>query len=84
MERNLRKQKVGVVASNKMDKTITVKVERSLLHNKSGKRMNKSKKYFAHDDKNECNIGDLVRIMETRPLSKNKCWRMIEIIKKGE
>ncbi len=84
MERNLRKQKVGVVSSNKMDKTITVKVERSLLHSKYGKRMTRSKKYFAHDDKNECNIGDLVRIMETRPLSKNKCWRMIEIIKKGE
>ena len=84
MERNLRKQKVGVVHSNKMDKTITVKVDRSLLHSKYGKRMNKSKKYFAHDDKNECNIGDLVRIMETRPLSKNKCWRLIEIIKKGE
>jgi small subunit ribosomal protein S17 len=84
MERNLRKQKVGVVASNKMDKTITVKVERSLLHSKYGKRMTRSKKYFAHDDKNECNIGDLVRIMEIRPMSKNKCWRLIEIIKKGE
>ncbi|MBK7359121.1 MAG: 30S ribosomal protein S17 [Saprospiraceae bacterium] len=84
MERNLRKQKVGVVSSNKMAKTITVKVERSLLHDKYGKRMNKSKKYFAHDENNECTIGDLVRIMETRPLSKNKCWRLIEIIKKGE
>ena len=84
MERNLRKQKVGVVSSNKMDKTITVKVERSLLHSKYGKRINKSKKYFAHDDKNECNIGDLVRIMEIRPMSKNKCWRMVEILKKGE
>lgn len=84
MERNLRKQKVGVVSSNKMDKTITVKVERSLLHDKYGKRMNRSKKYFAHDEKNECTIGDLVKIMETRPMSKNKCWRLIEIIKKGE
>ncbi|HRG68724.1 MAG: 30S ribosomal protein S17 [Saprospiraceae bacterium] len=84
MERNLRKQKVGVVSSNKMAKTITVKVERSLLHDKYGKRMNKSKKYFAHDENNECNTGDLVRIMETRPLSKNKCWRLVEIIKKGE
>ncbi|MBK6860588.1 MAG: 30S ribosomal protein S17 [Saprospiraceae bacterium] len=84
MERNLRKQKVGVVSSNKMAKTITVKVERSLLHDKYGKRMNKSKKYFAHDENNECTIGDLVRIMETRPLSKNKCWRLVEIIKKGE
>jgi small subunit ribosomal protein S17 len=84
MDRNLRKQKIGVVSSNKMDKTITVKIDRSLLHSKYGKRMNKSKKYFVHDDKNECNIGDLVKIMETRPLSKNKCWRLIEIIKKGE
>ena len=84
MERNLRKQKVGVVSSNKLDKTITVKVERSLLHDKYGKRMNRSKKYFAHDEKNECTIGDLVKIMETRPMSKNKCWRLIEIIKKGE
>ena len=84
MERNLRKIKVGVVHSNKMDKTITVKVVRSMLHPKYGKFMKRSKKYFAHDEKNECNVGDLVRIMETRPLSKLKCWRLVEIIKKGE
>ena len=84
MERNLRKQKTGVVTSNKMEKTITVTVEKSLLHPKYGKYVKKSKKYFAHDEKNECNIGDLVRIMETRPLSKNKSWRLVEILKKGE
>lgn len=84
MERNLRKTKVGVVHSNKMDKTITVKVVRSMLHPKYGKFMKRSKKYFAHDEKNECNVGDLVRIMETRPLSKLKCWRLVEIVKKGE
>ena len=84
MERNLRKIKAGVVHSNKMDKTITVKVVRSMLHPKYGKFMKRSKKYFAHDEKNECNVGDLVRIMETRPLSKLKCWRLVEIVKKGE
>ncbi|HMS29556.1 MAG: 30S ribosomal protein S17 [Saprospiraceae bacterium] len=84
MERNLRKQKTGVVTSNKMEKTIAVTVEKSLLHPKYGKYVKKSKKYFAHDEKNECNIGDLVRIMETRPLSKNKSWRLVEILKKGE
>ena len=84
MERNLRKTKVGVVRSNKMDKTITIKVVRSMLHPKYGKFMKKSKKYFAHDEKNECNVGDLVKIMETRPLSKLKCWRLVEILKKGE
>ncbi|MDQ3141124.1 MAG: 30S ribosomal protein S17 [Bacteroidota bacterium] len=84
MERNLRKQKTGIVTSNKMEKTISVKIERSILHEKYGKFMRKSKKYFAHDEKNECNIGDLVKIMETRPLSKNKSWRLVEIIKKGE
>jgi small subunit ribosomal protein S17 len=84
MERNLRKTKVGVVHSNKMDKTITIQVVRSMLHPKYGKFMKKSKKYFAHDEKNECNVGDLVKIMETRPLSKLKCWRLVEILKKGE
>ena len=67
-----------------MEKTIAVTVEKSLLHPKYGKYVKKSKKYFAHDEKNECNIGDLVRIMETRPLSKNKSWRLVEILKKGE
>lgn len=83
-ERNLRKSKVGVVSSNKMEKTIVVKVERSMMHAKYGKKMKKTNKYFAHDEKNECGIGDTVKIMETRPLSKNKTWRLVEIIKKGE
>ncbi|MBK8955302.1 MAG: 30S ribosomal protein S17 [Saprospiraceae bacterium] len=83
-QRNLRKTKVGVVSSNKMEKTIVVKVERSMLHDKYGKRMKKTNKYFAHDEKNECGIGDRVKIMETRPMSKNKTWRLVEIIKKGE
>lgn len=83
MERNLRKIKVGVVHSNKMDKTITVKVVRSMLHPKYGKFMKRSKNTLLMM-KNECNVGDLVRIMETRPLSKLKCWRLVEIVKKGE
>ena len=84
MERNLRKTKVGVVHSNKMDKTITIKVVRSMLHPKYGKFMKKSKKYFAHDEKNECKEGDTVLIMETRPLSKNKSWRLVQIIERAK
>ena len=84
MERNLRKQRVGVVSSNKMEKTIAVTIQQRLLHPKYGKYVKKNKKYYAHDEKNECNDGDLVKIMETRPLSKLKCWRLVEIIKKGE
>ena len=84
MERNLRKTKVGVVHSNKMDKTITIKVVRSMLHPKYGKFMKKSKKYFAHDEKNECNVGDLVKIMETRPLSKDKRWRVVTILERAK
>ena len=78
--RNLRKQKTGVVVSNKMDKTIAVKVERRLMHPLYGKFVKRSKKFFAHDEENTCNVGDLVRIMETRPLSKNKRWRLVEIM----
>jgi len=80
--RNLRKTKMGIVASNKMDKTITVKVERKEKHPIYGKFIKKSKKFFAHDEKNECSIGDKVLIMETRKLSKNKTWRLVEIIEK--
>lgn len=83
-ERNLRKQRVGTVASNKMQKTITVLVERKVKHPIYGKFIKKSKKYAAHDEKNECNIGDVVRIMETRPLSKRKCWRLVEIIERAK
>ena len=80
MERNLRKERIGVVVSNKMEKSIVIKVERKVKHPKYGKFIKKSTKFMAHDEKNECNIGDTVRIMETRPLSKNKCWRLVEII----
>ncbi len=77
--RNLRKVRSGVVSSNKMDKTITVAVKWKEKHPIYGKFVNKTKKYHAHDDKNECNIGDTVTIMETRPLSKLKRWRLIQI-----
>jgi small subunit ribosomal protein S17 len=80
----LKKVRVGVVASAKMDKTITVLVERRLRHPMYGKFVKKSKKFFAHDEKNECNEGDTVRITETRPLSKNKSWRLVEIIEKAK
>jgi small subunit ribosomal protein S17 len=82
--RNIRKQKTGIVKSNKMDKTITVEVVRRLRHPMYGKFVKKSKSFMAHDEKNECNIGDKVRIMETRLLSKNKCWRLVEIIEKAK
>ena len=82
MERNLRKTKLGVVSSNKMDKTITVSVERKVKHPLYGKFVKKSTKFNAHDEKNECSIGDTVRIMETRPLSKLKRWRLVEIVEK--
>lgn len=82
--RNLRKTKIGVVVSNKMDKTISVKVERRLMHPLYGKFVKLSKKFFAHDEQNECTVGDKVRIMETRPLSKLKRWRMVEIIEKAK
>lgn len=82
--RKERKSKIGVVSSNKMDKTITVTVERKLQHPMYGKFMKKTKKFHAHDEKNECNIGDTVRIMETRPLSKSKRWRLVEIIERAK
>ncbi|MDD4992468.1 MAG: 30S ribosomal protein S17 [Bacteroidota bacterium] len=80
--RNLRKERTGVVFSNKMDKTITIAVKWKEKHPIYGKFVNKTKKYHAHDEKNECNIGDTVRIMETRPLSKLKRWRLTEIIER--
>jgi len=70
--------------SNKMDKTIVIKVERKVKHPLYGKFVKKSTKFMAHDEKNECNIGDTVRIMETRPLSKNKCWRLVEIVERAK
>ena len=80
--RNLRKERIGVVSSNKMDKTITVAIKYKEKHPIYGKFVSKTKKYHAHDEKNDCNIGDTVRIMETRPLSKLKRWRLVEIIEK--
>jgi small subunit ribosomal protein S17 len=82
IERKLRKTRIGVVASNKMEKTITVSVERKVKHPIYGKFIKKTTKFMAHDEKNECSIGDTVRIMEVRPLSKNKCWRLVEVIEK--
>jgi len=82
IERNLRKIRVGVVSSNKMDKSIVVKVERKVKHPLYGKFVKKSTKFHAHDEKNECSIGDTVRIMETRPISKTKRWRLVEIVEK--
>jgi small subunit ribosomal protein S17 len=82
--RNLRKERVGVVVSNKMEKTIVVAVKRKVKHPIYGKFVNKTTKLYAHDDNNECNIGDMVKIMETRPLSKSKCWRLIEITEKAK
>ncbi len=82
--RNLRKERIGVVFSNKMDKTITVAVKWKEKHPIYGKFVNKTRKFHAHDEKNECNIGDTVRIMETRPLSKLKRWRLIEIIERAK
>jgi small subunit ribosomal protein S17 len=84
MERNLRKERIGVVVSNKMDKSIVVAVKRKEKHPIYGKFINKTKKLMAHDEENSCNIGDTVRISETRPLSKNKAWRLIEIIERAK
>lgn len=84
MQRNLRKERIGVVTSNKMNKSIVVAVERKVKHAKYGKFIKKTTKFMAHDEGNTCSIGDTVRIMETRPLSKNKCWRMIEVLEKAK
>ncbi len=82
MERNLRKTRIGVVSSNKMDKTITVKVERKIKHPLYGKFLKKTTSFHAHDEKNECSIGDIVKIMEARPMSKTKRWRLVEVVEK--
>lgn len=84
MERNLRKTRIGVVVSNKMDKSITVAMERKIKHPMYGKFLKKTTKFHAHDEKNEANVGDTVKIMETRPLSKLKRWRLVEIIEKAK
>jgi small subunit ribosomal protein S17 len=83
-ERNLRKQRVGVVSSNKMDKSITVVVERKVKHGLYGKFVKKTTKFVAHDETNDCNPGDTVKIMETRPLSKRKNWRLVEVLERAK
>ena len=83
-KRNIRKERIGVVTSNKMEKSVTVAVKWKEKHPIYGKFVNKTKKYHAHDEKNECNIGDTVRLMETRPLSKMKRWRVVEIVDKAK
>ena len=84
VERNLRKTRIGLVTSNRMDKTITVAVERKVKHPIYGKFVKKTTKFHAHDDKNECTIGDMVRIMETRPMSITKRWRLVEVVEKAK
>ncbi len=83
-KRNLRKERIGVVVSNKMNKTIVIAVKTKVKHPMYGKFVNKTSKFFAHDEENTCGIGDTVRIMETRPLSKNKNWRLVEIIERAK
>ena len=82
--RNLRKERTGVVTSNKMDKSITVAIKWKEKHPIYGKFVSKTKKYHAHDENNECNIGDTVKIMETRPLSQTKRWRLVQIIERAK
>ena len=82
VDRNMRKIRVGIVSSNKMDKTITVKVERKVKHPLYGKFIKKTTGFHAHDEKNECSIGDIVKIMEARPMSKTKRWRLVEVVEK--
>ena len=82
MERNLRKERIGIVTSNKMEKSVVVMVETKIMHPKYGKFVKYSKKFMAHDEKGECGIGDTVKIMETRPMSKLKRWRLVEIVEK--
>jgi small subunit ribosomal protein S17 len=84
MERNIRKERTGIVVSNKMDKSIVVAIKRKVKHPIYGKFVNRTKKLMAHDEENSCNIGDTVRISETRPLSKNKAWRLVEIIERAK
>ena len=82
--RNLRKERIGVVTSNKMEKSIVVSEVKRVKHPMYGKFVVKTKKYVAHDEKNDCNEGDTVKIMETRPMSKRKCWRLVEILERAK
>jgi small subunit ribosomal protein S17 len=83
-KRNLRKERIGIVTSDKMDKSVVVSVERKVKHPKYGKFVKNTTKFVAHDEKNDCNEGDTVRIMETRPLSKSKNWRLVEIVERAK
>ena len=82
--RNLRKERIGTVTSNKMDKSIVVSVERKEMQPMYGKFVKRTKKFVAHDEEQTCNIGDTVRIMETRPMSKRKCWRLVEVVERAK
>lgn len=82
--RNLRKERIGLVVSNGMEKSIVVAVKRKVKHPVYGKFINRTTKFYAHDEQNTCSVGDTVRIMETRPLSKTKCWRLVEIIDRAK
>ncbi|MEN9445636.1 MAG: hypothetical protein RL728_148 [Bacteroidota bacterium] len=82
--RNLRKERIGIVSSNAMNKSIVVTIEQKKKHVKYGKFIKQTNKFMAHDEKEECNVGDKVLIMETRPLSKNKCWRLVEILERAK
>jgi small subunit ribosomal protein S17 len=82
--RNLRKERIGIVSSNAMNKSIVVTIEQKKKHGKYGKFIKQTNKFMAHDEKEECNVGDKVLIMETRPLSKNKCWRLVEILERAK
>ena len=82
--RNLRKERVGIVTSNKMEKSIVVSIERKVKHELYGKFLKKTSKFTAHDEKNDCNEGDTVKIMETRPISKSKCWRLVQILERAK
>ena len=84
VERNLRKTRVGIVTSSKMDKSITVSIERKIQHPIYGKSVKRTKKFIAHDEENTCNEGDTVKIMETRPLSKRKKWRLVEVLERAK
>jgi len=84
MERNLRKERIGIVTSNKMEKSVVVMVETKIMHPKYGKFVKYSKKFMAHDEKGECGVGDTVKIMETRPMSKLKRWRLVEVVEKAK
>ena len=84
MERNLRKNRVGIVVSDKMDKTVVVAIRERVKHPLYGKIVNRTKKFKAHDENNECGIGDRVLIAETRPISKDKCWRVVKIVEKAK